>query len=196
MHRESIVLSTVISLHCVTSSAFGWAHQCLIPSFYFSLCVYCSQLQNRKPNYEKIAISMKVITQLPFTSDMIVPQSLFFNAKASWSFQKTTFVSTYIYNTWMIEWNLLHTYMLHPRKGFQMVPKYPAHLTRNFSFPFLLTRILITFSTKNFSCSSLLILLFVWLAKSPLFTMSGTLLMNAFLSSSVITSGKLCQMRD
>jgi hypothetical protein len=83
MHRESIVLSIVISLHCVTSSAFGRAHQCLIPSFYFSLCVYGSQLQNRTPNYEKIAISMKVITQLPFTSDKIAPQFLFFNAKAS-----------------------------------------------------------------------------------------------------------------
>ena len=83
MHRESIVLSIVISLHCVTSSAFGWAHQCLIPSFYFSLYVYGSQLQNRTPNYEKIAISIKVITQLQFTSDNVATQSLFFNAKAS-----------------------------------------------------------------------------------------------------------------
>ena len=48
MRRESIVLSIVISLHCVTSSAFGRAHQCLIPSFYFSLYVYGSQLQNKK----------------------------------------------------------------------------------------------------------------------------------------------------
>ncbi len=77
MHEERIILSIVISLHCETSSTFGWAHHWLIPSFYFSLCVYCSRLQNRTPNYEKIVISMKVRTQFPFTSDKIAPLSLF-----------------------------------------------------------------------------------------------------------------------
>ena len=43
MPRESISLSIVISLHCVTSSTFGWEHHWLIPFFLrFFVCLLFS----------------------------------------------------------------------------------------------------------------------------------------------------------
>ena len=75
----------------------------------------------------RLFFQLRVIIQVPFTSDKFDVLSPFFNANASWSFQRIAFVSIYLWQCMhhILKQNRLDTYMLLPRKGFQMVPMLP-----------------------------------------------------------------------
>ena len=98
----------------------------------------------------RLFFQLRVIIQVPFTSDKFDVLSPFFNANASWSFQRIAFVSIYLWQCMhhILKQNRLDTYIFFfPGKVFKW---FPCCLTPRVPSPFHKKLFLSRFANSHF----------------------------------------------